>query len=71
MAEFTSYTTVGGERWDTIAQKAYGNPLLFPEICAANPDIPLDAVMEQGIELLIPVLPEADTDTNLLPPWKQ
>ena len=71
MSEFTTYTTVGGERWDTIAYKAYGDPMLYPQIAAANPDVPLDDVLPQGIELLIPVISQAEADVNLLPPWKR
>lgn len=71
MTDFTSYTTVGGERWDTVAFKAYGDALLFPTIAAANPDVPLYDVLPQGVRLLIPVLNQAESDVNNLPPWKR
>lgn len=71
MSDFTEYITVGGERWDTVAYKAYGDATLFPTICAANPDVTLYDVLPQGIRLLIPVLAPAETDVNLLPPWKR
>ncbi len=71
MSEFTSYITVGGERWDTVAFKAYGDATLFPTIAAANLDVPLYDVLPQGIRLLIPVLSQAAVDVNLLPPWKR
>lgn len=70
MSEFTPYTTKGGERWDTIADEAYGDPLLFPTIAKANPDVPLTDKLPQGIRLYIPVLAPTQSDVNLLPPWK-
>jgi phage tail protein X len=71
MSEVTTYRTKGGERWDTIAYAAYGDALLFPVICAANPDVPLTATLPQGLVLYIPVLSQAEVDVNLLPPWKR
>lgn len=71
MAEFTQYTTIAGDRWDTVANKAYGDPMLFPEIAAANRGVPLDVVFIDGVKLRVPVLDPVSLDTNLLPPWKR
>lgn len=71
MSEKTTYKTKGGERWDTVAYEAYGDAMLFPVIAAANPEVPLTAVLPQGIELIVPVLSQSQTDVNLLPPWKR
>lgn len=71
MADFVEYITNQGERWDTVAYKAYGDPMLFPQIAEANRGIPLDVVFIDGIRLRVPVLDGVSIDTNLLPPWKR
>ena len=71
MADFVEYITNQGERWDTVAYKAYGDPMLFPHIAEANRGIPLDVVFIDGIRLRVPVLDGVSIDTNLLPPWKR
>lgn len=71
MANFTEYTTIEGDRWDTIAWKAYGDASLYLTIAAANRTIPLNAVLEAGTKIMVPVLEEVELDVNLLPPWKR
>jgi len=71
MADTTEYITVDGDRWDTIANKAYGDSMLMGKITEANRGIPLDTVFEAGITLQIPILPAQNLDVNLLPPWKR
>lgn len=68
----TSYIAIEGERWDTIAFKAYGNALQFNEIIDANPSISIVDVFEGGEKLIIPIIEvSATTDKSLLPPWKR
>jgi phage tail protein X len=67
----TTYTVTEGERWDTIAYKAYGDVNRLPEIIAANPGVPITERLEAGTVLNIPVISDPDTDTELLPPWKR
>jgi nucleoid-associated protein YgaU len=71
MAEFTTYTTKGQERWDNIAHAAYGDASKMVEIMAANKDVALYDILPDGITLYIPVLAQATIDENLLPPWKR
>lgn len=73
MADNTTYTTIDGERWDTVAFKAYGDPNQMSEIIAANPDVPIYDRLPGGIVLQMPVLqqPTNLTNSSLLPPWKQ
>ncbi len=71
MSKVTTYTTIAGDRWDTVAFKAYGDATRFNEICAANQDVPLTPVLPGGIILQVPIAEEAEMDTNLLPPWKR
>ena len=71
MAEYTEYITIEGDRWDTVAWKAYGDPMRFLDIADANPKVPLDAVIPSGTKLMVPVIDAVELDTNLLPPWKR
>lgn len=67
------YTTVAGDRWDTIARKSYGDPMDIKDIADANPNIPRTLVFKGGVKLIIPIKEEAEVNTNvdLLPPWKK
>jgi phage tail protein X len=67
-----TYTTLEGERFDTIAYKAYGDALLFLEIVEANPYVQLNGEpLPAGIILNIPVRERPVTEQTNLPPWKQ
>ncbi len=72
MAE-AQYIVKEGERWDTIAHKAYGRASLMQPIIEANPAVPIQPRIAGGTVLVIPVLDEVEvkTDKELLPPWKQ
>lgn len=70
MAEFVRYVTKDGDRWDLIAQRAYGDPWAFEAIVAANPHVPIRPVLPGGIELMIPVR-EPKVETSDVPPWKR
>ena len=59
--EFHSYITRDGDRWDMISQKYYSNPNLYEEIIKANPEVPIEPVLDAGIKLKIPVLEESET----------
>ena len=69
----TEYVTKQGDRWDTIAQKAYGDASLVSGIIEANPSVVISAVLDAGIRLVIPILEEGEIiiDSELLPPWKR
>jgi phage tail protein X len=73
MAEATQYIVREGERWDTVAYKAYGRASLFHEIILANPLVPITPRITGGTVLNIPVIDEVtvQTDKEKLPPWKQ
>lgn len=66
---FTKYTTKQGDRWDTVAYKAYGNSLLLHRIIMANPDVATQSLLPSGIDLYIPILTDPATGEDL-PPWK-
>lgn len=68
---YTRYTTVQGDRWDTVAFKAYGDATLYSEIVQANPTVPKDVVIPSGIVLNIPIRENSVSNKTTLPPWKQ
>lgn len=67
----TTYKTGQGDRWDTIAYKAYGDPHLITPIVEANPTVAITDVLPAGITIKIPVRERPSIDTALLPPWKR
>lgn len=71
MTEFVEYITEEGDRWDTVAHKAYGNPWAFERIVRANPRVPIRPVLEAGTRLLIPVVDPPAPPAAVLPPWKR
>jgi phage tail protein X len=69
---FTQYTTIEGDRWDTIALKAYGEQTRFSIIQAVNPNVPSTDVFEGGIRLLIPIIEDNSRFENeLLPSFRK
>ncbi len=71
MASF-NYTTVEGDRIDTLAAKFYGSMAGIAVLADANPAVPLDAVFPMGTVLVVPIVENMEIETNdNLPPWKQ
>jgi len=67
---FTQYRTIEGDRWDTIAYKAYGDATQYMPIVQANKPLSITSILPAGIELNIPIIEEEDSPTGeLLPPW--
>lgn len=69
----TQYIVTEGERWDTIANKAYGSATAFAGIIAANPLVPITTRLPGGTVLIIPILEDNNilTDAESVPPWKR
>jgi phage tail protein X len=72
-SQFISHITVAGERWDTLAWRYYGDATLFSPIIQTNPQIPIEAVFEAGLNIGIPLLMVDQTVQEAvdLPPWKR
>lgn len=70
---YIPYTTIEGDRWDNLANRAYGDPMLYGIITAANPYVPITDIIPGGTELVIPITAAGTSgvDSSLLPPWKQ
>lgn len=49
------YTSVG-ERWDSIAYKMYGDPTLMTPIIQYNPGVPIDDIIDAGVQVFVPLL---------------
>lgn len=73
MSNFVEYVTKQGDRWDTIAFKAYGDSSLVNGLIEANPTIVISAILEAGTRIIVPILEsgEIQIDSELLPPWKR
>lgn len=73
MGGFTQHITSEGERWDNVAQAAYGDSSNTEDIIKANPRVAIDVVFKAGVRLLIPIVEvkKDGTDVNSLPPWKR
>ncbi len=73
MNNLVPYITKQNDTWDLIANRAYANPLSVSELMKANPGIPIDPVLPQGIKIMVPVLLDTFVETNQqnLPPWKR
>lgn len=66
-----NYTTVEGDRIDTLAAKFYGGNRGIAIIADANPAVPLSAIYPMGTVLVIPIVEDSQFMTNDLPPWKR
>jgi phage tail protein X len=73
MANIVEYVTKQGDRWDTIAFKAYGDASLINGLIEANPSIVISPILEPGVRVVVPILEtgEIQIDSELLPPWKR
>jgi phage tail protein X len=68
----TEYITNDGDRLDLIANKAYGDPFNWAPILDNNPALPVQAIYEAGIRIIVPVeIDQTVTETDFLPPWKR
>ena len=67
MTEYYLYKTKNNDRWDTIAQRFYGDCTKYNEIISANPHIPIDTVIEEGIDMIIPIKEKTSQTLDL--PW--
>ena len=71
--EFTEYIVKQGDRWDTIAFKAYGDASLVNGLIEANTATVISPVLQAGTRIKVPILEagEVQIDSELLPPWKR
>lgn len=58
-----------GDRWDLLAFTYYGDATLFAEIVAANPLLPITAMIPQGAVVFIPMIQQTVPASTSNPPW--
>lgn len=66
----SSYTTRSGDTWDAIAYRALGSQMLMHLMIDANPDHRYVARFDDGVELVVPDLPDPAPPSSL-PPWRR
>ena len=66
----TTYTTVQGDMWDSIAYRQLGDTRHTDVLMRANMQHHKTIVFSAGVELVIPDVAQAPT-ANDLPPWKR
>ena len=70
--ESFNYTTVEGDRIDTLAARFYGGNNGIRILADANRDEPLAAVFPLGTVLIVPIVRRSEmTDKSDLPPWRR
>ena len=70
-SQYLNHISAAGDRWDLLSWKYYGDPTLFGPIVMANPEVPIEPVLEAGLTIVIPVLQKSNNAVAGLPPWKQ
>lgn len=66
----STYTTVQGDMWDSIAYAQLGSTRHTDRLIAANLDYRDYYIFPAGIALTLPEIPEAEAQ-GMLPPWKR
>lgn len=71
--KYTEYLTQQGDRWDTIAYKAYGDATIVKPIIDANKEVYLTEILPAGRRILVPIIEneEVTISADMLPPWKR
>ena len=70
---YIDYTSVAGDRWDTIAWAFYGAQFMagIGALIEANPSVPISAILPQGTAIAVPILALAPpTSSEDVPPWR-
>jgi phage tail protein X len=75
-SQYISYVTRKNDRWDLLAWRFYGDPMLFGMIIAANfgfGGVPASPVLNPGMKIRVPVIVVAAPAlaSSNLPPWKR
>ena len=67
---YKPYTTREGDTFDALALEMYGEERLSHYIIEFNPDYADVLIFDANVELLLPVVEEAETPETL-PPWRR
>ena len=66
----STYVTVQGDMWDTIAYKATGTTACMDKLIKANISLREYFIFPAGVEITVPDFEETDLE-NVTPPWKE
>lgn len=66
----STYTTIQGDKWDSIAYKLYGDTKFTDVLISANFEHRMIYIFSAGIVLNVPEVEER-VSIDDLPPWKQ
>lgn len=66
----STYTTIQGDKWDSIAYKLYGDTKFTDVLISANFRYRMIYIFSAGIVLNVPEVEER-VSIDDLPPWKQ
>ncbi|MGE4424786.1 MAG: phage tail protein [Pseudodesulfovibrio sp.] len=64
----STYTTMAGDTPDIIAKRVWDDETLMHLLVAANPALVGAVVLDAGMVLTVPELP--DDATEIAPPWR-
>ena len=67
----STYITVQGDMWDSIAQKLAGTTDVTNQLIEANLDKSAIMIFSAGIELVVPDFNNDVADEEYYPPWKK
>jgi phage tail protein X len=67
--QYIEYSSVVGDRWDTIAYTYYGDATMINPLIMANPGVPIVDVLDPGTEIAIPIITQAEGGVTSNPPW--
>lgn len=67
----TTYKTVQGDMWDSIAHKLAGTEDVTAQLIEANLDKSDIMIFSAGVELVVPEFNNYSADEEYYPPWKK
>ena len=67
----TTYTTVQGDMWDSIAYKLAGTEDVTAQLIESNLDKSDIYIFSAGVELNVPDFNNYEGDEEYYPPWKK
>lgn len=66
----STYITMQGDAWDSIAYRLWGEERLFMDLLKANPDHLDTVIFPAGVTLSVPDKPRIAARLEL-PPWRK
>ncbi|MBG6248263.1 MULTISPECIES: tail protein X [Symbiopectobacterium] len=68
--KYIEHVTKMGDRWDSLSQYYYGDPLGYDRIIMVNPHMAVTPSLPSGIVLLIPMIEEDEVENaEEVAPW--